>query len=330
VSIIRSDLVELSGFINWFPTIEPVAQMESFTYSMSLTMPEDWVVLSPHQDSFRALRGGEMEFVQNTSPAADIFIIASPDFEAHTIGAENSPIRLYAVAMDKLDLLKSDFEKVVSIGTSWFGKPKTTRAIVAVVSPRRGGAEWGYKRGAIWVVGYGFANNLLDHDWVARGLKKSLAAHETIHSWFGESVDFEHPYHAEAITQYVEVVLTAELFGQLDLAEQYFDSYKTRFLETLAKRDVAISSLTVDQDTYDYWYLKGSWAFWDLEAKVGRTTLLKTLSYLHENASNEPVSAEELVEFFSRSLGEDLGPFFTHWFDEKGFKPLYRTKVNDS
>jgi aminopeptidase N len=231
--------------------------------------------------------------------------------------------------MAKLELVLEDFEKVVSIGTSWFGRPKTTRAIVAVISPRMGGAEWGYKRGALWVTGDGFAQYLLDNDWTAQGLKKSLAAHETIHSWFGESVVFEHAYHAEAITQYVEVVLTAELFGQADLARQYFDSYRTRFAETMAMQDVPISSLTVDQNTYDYWYLKGSWAFWDLEALVGRSALLKALAGLHSNASGKSVSSTELATHFSRSLKSDLGPFFTHWFDSKGFEPLYRTGAND-
>ena len=33
--------------------------------------------------------------------------------------------------------------------------------------------------------------NLLENDWEIKGLKKSLAAHETIHTWFGNSMGFE-------------------------------------------------------------------------------------------------------------------------------------------
>ncbi|MGC9778077.1 MAG: hypothetical protein HZR80_02420 [Candidatus Heimdallarchaeota archaeon] len=39
VSIIRSDVVELSGFCGWFPTIKPSSQLEKFTYNIDIKLP---------------------------------------------------------------------------------------------------------------------------------------------------------------------------------------------------------------------------------------------------------------------------------------------------
>ena len=158
---------------------------------MTLTLPDGWVVLSPQDGAFQTGAGGEMKFVHDESPASDVFICASPDFRRYEIGGSGTGILLYSLPLADLEPIVQDFESVVSICEKWFGEPTASEAIVAIISPRRGGAEWGYKRGEMWVAGDGFANYLLDNGWVAQGLMKSLAAHETIHTWFGVSVGFE-------------------------------------------------------------------------------------------------------------------------------------------
>jgi hypothetical protein len=324
VSIIRPDLVELSGFCGWFPTIEQSSQSELFTYAMTLTMPDGWVVLSPRDGEFEAGAGGTMEFVHQESTTQDVFICASPGFRRYEIGGDDSGVLLYTLPLADLQPIVDDFENVVSLCTKWFGEPAASDAIVAVISPRRGGAEWGYERGDLWITGDGFANYLLSNDWVTKGLKKSLAAHETIHTWFGKSVGFEQAYLKEAVTQYLEVLVTSKLFDQEDLPDRYFSWYRDRFAKTMAQGDRPISDLTIDDSHYEHWYLKGSWAFWDLEGLVGRKALVEALAELHRAFRGTTVSDGDVWRSLGRSLDKDLDRFSHHWFDEPGFEPLYR------
>ena len=324
VSIIRPDLVELSGFCGWFPTIEPSSQSESFTYAMTLNMPEGWVVLSPQDGVFTEESGGSMEFVNVASHYEDIFICASPGFHRYDIGGSNSSVVLYALPGQSVEAIETDFQAVVALCSEWFGEPATAEDIVSIITPRRGGAEWGYKRGPFWVTGDGFANYLLENDWEIKGLKKSLAAHETIHTWFGNSMGFEQAWLMEAVTQYLEVIVTAALFEQPDLSNRYFVQYRKRFAATKAGIDRPVTGLDINEDHYDHWYLKGSWAFWDLEAVVGRETLIKALASLYRAHVGSVISREDFRASLERSLGMDLKRFFQHWFDEPGFQPLYR------
>ncbi|MGD9020768.1 MAG: M1 family aminopeptidase [Lysobacterales bacterium] len=324
VSIIRDDLVELSGFIGWFPTIELSSQSESFTYTMELRMPDGWVVLSPRDGPFRADDGGKMEFIHQAAPTQDVFICAAPGFERYQIGGVDSGVMLYSLPQDDFERIREDFEAVVSLCTEWFGEPAASKEIVAILSHRRGGAEWGYERGVFWVNGDGFVSHLLANDWVSRGLKKSLAAHETIHTWFGKSLGFEQAWLMEAVTQYLEVVVTAELFKETDLPARYFARYRERFMATEDGFDIPVSALAIDQNHYDHWYLKGSWAFWDLEALTGREKLIAALSALYKEHDGSVISDTDFRASLEQSLGVGLEPFFRHWFDGPGFEPLYR------
>jgi len=330
VSIIRPDLVELSGFCSWFPTIQPSSQSELFTYSMTLNMPEAWVVLSPQDREFRALAGGKMEFAHEESRTEDVFICASPGFRRYVIGGKGSPVFLYSLPRGDLAPIIEDFESVVSLCTKWFGEPVTAESIVAIISPRRGGAEWGYERGPFWVTGDGFADYLLANDWEIKGLKKSLAAHETIHTWFGKSVRFEQAYLKEAVTQYLEVIVSAQLFDQEDLPDRYFDWYRMRFMASEAGIDLPISDLSIDGNHYDHWYLKGSWAFWDLEALLGRKALLAALGDLNLKHGGTFISGAGLIASLEGSLEKDLRRWFRHWFYESGFQPLYRVDSGEN
>ena len=268
-----------------------------------------------------------MDFIHQTSQTQDIFICASPDFHRYQIGSEDSRVLLYSLPRKDLEPIVTDFESVVSLNTEWFGIPVTSRTIVAIISPRRGGAEWGYERGPFWVTGDGFANYLLEHDWESQGLKKSLAAHETIHTWFGKSLGFEQAWLMEALTQYLEVIITARLYGQADLPDRYFTWYQERFANSKAGIDVPVSQLAIDENHYDHWYLKGSWAFWDLEALAGREALIEAFSTVYKERSGSTISSADFIKLLEKSLKTDLGPFFAHWFDQPGFEPLYRGKT---
>ncbi|GAG96303.1 unnamed protein product, partial [marine sediment metagenome] len=173
-----------------------------------------------------------------------------------------------------------------------FGKMIPGTGGTAVISLRKDGEEWGYERGNIWVVGDNFASYWLKNKKIIHGLTKSLAAHESIHAWFGIGVAFKEDWLAEAITQYLEVIITSLIYDEHDLPEKYFEWYQERILNTLKIEDKAIADFIITENTYVYWYLKGSWAFWDFEHKFGRSKVLDFLSLIYKKYKNKSINFE--------------------------------------
>jgi len=320
VCIIREDLVELSGFCWWFPTIEPQSQFESFTYDLELDLPEDWTAITPGESI------GKKSRYRYTRKIEDIFICASPlldTFERECCGLDIE-MHIPKEIIKFKEVLIDDFSSSIELCTKLFGSLKKGNGGIGIVSPRgKEGAEWGFERDGLWVVGDLFAEYLIDNDWKIDDLPKSLSLHETIHGWFGVGVDFKEPWLAEAITQYLEVILTAMINDKTDVEEKYFNSYRERLEKHLAQDDRPVNELTFLDDMYTHWYLKGSWAFWDMEASVGRDRLLELFRIIYRDFVGDKLSYEKFKRISEEKL--DLSPdFMEHWFEEEGFEPIYR------
>jgi len=320
VCIIRKDLVELSGFCWWFPTIEPQCQFESFTYDLEVEFPKDWNIVTPGEEIkisslFRYQR--EIE---------DIFLCASPLLECFQKDVRNITLKLYMPEnLRKFkEKLMDDFSSSIELCTDLFGELKEDNGGTGVISPRgRDGAEWGFERDGLWVIGDSFVKYLIDNDWKIEGLYKSLSLHETIHGWFGIGVKFKEPWLAEAITQYLEVILTSMMYEEPDQDKKYFEWYRDRVEEHLTKNDRPIKDYNFLDNMYTHWYLKGSWAFWDLEAKVGQKELLDLFGNIYQDNIDGTINHEEFTKILADNL--DIEPnFMEHWFGEKGFDPWYR------
>ena len=94
------------------------------------------------------------------------------------------------------------------------------------------------------------AEYLLQHDWMARGFKKSLAAHETIHYWLGEKLSFNEMWLCESLTQYCENIFTSERFDDPSIADSYFDWYRARLKEEPRLETHAVTDLKVTDNHY--------------------------------------------------------------------------------
>ncbi len=320
VCIIKEDLVELSGFCWWFPTIEPQSQFESFTYDLKLDLPEDWTAITPGESI------GEKSRYRYTRKIEDIFICASPlldTFERECCGLDIE-MHIPKEIINFKEVLIDDFSSSIELCTTLFGPLKKGNGGIGIISPRgKEGAEWGFERDGLWVVGDLFTKYLIDNDWKIENLPKSLSLHETIHGWFGVGVDFKEPWLAEAITQYLEVILTAMMNDEMDVDMKYFNSYRERLEKHLAQDDRPVKELTFLDDMYTHWYLKGSWAFWDLEASVGRDRLLELFRMIYRDFVGKKISYEKFKNISEEKL--DLSPdFMEDWFEEKGFEPIYR------
>lgn len=108
------------------------------------------------------------------------------------------------------------------------------------------------------------------------------------------------------------------------LAGDCFEWYRGRIAAQLAKADPTISSLAITDNTYVYWYLKGSWAFWDLEALTGRDALLAALAATYRKHVGTVVDTPTFRDTLGSSLGFPLYDHFDHWFDGSGFAPRHR------
>lgn len=114
------------------------------------------------------------------------------------------------------------------------------------------------------------------------------------------------------------------MFNSPGLAGKFFESYVPRINEQLAKDERPITSLTYNDYHYVQWYLKGSWAFWDLEASVGRGSLLQALSSVYRKHAGREIDYDTFVRELGLSLGADVSAHFDHWFKDRGFEPLHR------
>ncbi len=322
VCIIRKDLVELSGFCWWFPTIEPQSQFERFTYDLKVEIPDKWKVVTPGKEIKNDLR-----HFRYRREIEDIFICASPSLKPFRRNCCDITLELYVPdSLRKFkEELMDDFSSSIELCSDLFGKLKEDNGGLAVISPRgKDGAEWGFERDGLWVVGDTFARYLIENDWKVDGMWKSLSLHETIHGWFGIGVEFKEPWLAEAITQYLEVILTAMMFDELDLEKKYFDHYRDRVEERLAKEDRPVKEYTFTDNMYTHWYLKGSWAFWDLEEAVGREELLEFFRKIYQNNLDDSLSQREFTKILEKNFDLESS-FMEHWFEETGFDPLYRS-----
>lgn len=114
------------------------------------------------------------------------------------------------------------------------------------------------------------------------------------------------------------------MFNSPGLAGKFFESYVPRINEQPAKDERPITSLTYNDYHYVQWYLKGSWAFWDLEASVGRGSLLQALSSVYRKHAGREIDYDTFVRALGLSLGADVSAHFDHWFKDRGFEPLHR------
>ncbi len=320
VSIIRGDLVELSGFCWWFPTIEPQSQFESFTYDLKVDLPGDWTIVTPGEIMGD---GGKYRYSRKIE---DIFLCASPileTFQKECCGV-NLELHIPKDMIKFKEVLMDDFSSSIELCTKLFGPLKKGNGGIGIVSPRgKEGAECGFERDGLWVVGDLFTKYLIDNDWKVDSLPKSLSLHETIHGWFGIGVDFKEPWLAEAITQYLEVILTAMMYDEADIEKKYFDSYRERVEKHLAENDRPIKEYRFLDNMYTHWYLKGSWAFWDMEAAVGRDGLLELFSKIYQDYIGDTITHMEFRRISESCL--DIEPdFIEYWFEDKGFEPVFR------
>ena len=310
VCIIREDLVELSGFGWWFPTMERQSQLEDFTYELTVELPEGWTCVTPGKrvgNKYIYHRGIE-----------DIFLCASPKLNLYK---RDFPMDYYIpeTLMEHSEVLIKDFLDSLELCTEKFGDLKEENGGTAVISPRgKDGAEWGFERDGLWVVGDTFARYLIENHWKIKNRYKSLAMHETIHGWFGIGVDFEEPWLAEAITQYLEVILTAELWESPDLVRDYFEDYRKRIKDDISEK--AINEYDITENMYTQWYLKGSWAFWDLEAVIKREELMDFLRDIYQNYLGKTISYRTFKEEFRKRF--EIENFLEHWFESGGFQPF--------
>ncbi len=321
VCAIHKHCVELSGFGFFFPTIEKNSQLERFTYSLEVALPNSWRVVAPDDRDIQNIPEDERRFHFQNHKIEDILVCASPDYKRHHR-------KSLTMILPKLDpsvakgMLK-DFENSVDLCTETFGKLRSGMTTTGIVSPRgEGSQEWGYERGHLWVIGDLFLQYACANDWRFGGLKKSLALHETIHSWIGIGVKMP-IYLAEAITQYCEVVLTQKIYQEAGLDRRYFAWYEERLLEKIKEKDFAPASLDVTDDHYAFWYLKGSLAFYDLEKRVGRKRLLLAFNDLYQNHHGTFLDESDVRTALEKSLDLPLKRFFDHWMHTPGYKPLH-------
>ncbi len=324
VNMILDSSIELSGFGFYFPTIEPQCQMERFTYTLETDLPPTWTVLVPDDRPFDRVPDGERSFSYLDRPVEDIFLCASKCFQVHVYEGMHLVLPRMLQPGEKEAMLK-DHSGCTDVLIDVFGPPLTDRGNIGIVSDRGDSAmDWGYERAHFWVIGHAFLKYAVANDFTVMGLKKSLVMHEMIHAYFGVGVLLTNRM-AEAVTQYLEVVLTARLHGDDQIVENYFRWYVDRLEKNDRLNTHAMNDLGILDNHYDHWYLKGALAFQNLERHVGRTVLLDALHRLYTANCGTRIDDQAFMKRLGDIIGIPLSDFYRHWFEGKGLNPYFTT-----
>jgi aminopeptidase N len=160
-----------------------------------------------------------------------------------------------------------------------------------------------------------FANGYLERDWTGVGISSKfdfIIIHESAHEWFGNSVsaaDVSDMWIQEGWTTYLEAVYVEHMFGAAD-GLTYINSYKKKIQHKLP----VITERGLHRTPPGDQYFKGALFVHTLRGIVADDTRWwKLLRQFYDEFKYRNIMTEDIVRFFNRKTGRNLGPVFDQY-----------------
>lgn len=171
---------------------------------------------------------------------------------------------------------------------------------------------WGMEHQSAIAYGNDFTNNDFGFDFII--------VHESAHEWWGNSLscaDHAELWIHESFATYAEALYVEDQLGYSKMIE-YLNFQKGK----IKNRAPVLGPLGVN---YNEWedtdkYYKGSWMLHTLRNLVDNDTLwFSTIKKLATDYKHKIVTSQEVINYFSKALNQDLNPYFYQYL--KSAKP---------
>ena len=187
-----------------------------------------------------------------------------------------------------------------------------------------------------------FANGYLERDWTGVGISTKfdfIIVHESAHEWFGNAVtadDVCDEWIHEAWGTYAEGIYVEHVFGKAD-ALTYLNGYKSK----VRNREPIVPPCGVNRVPPQDMYFKGALFINTLRSIVDDDVRWwKVVRAYFNRFKYKTISTADVVAFFTRETGQNLGPVFDQYlrrsalpvlelrFPEAGGSVQYRWKAD--
>jgi aminopeptidase N len=225
VNMIRRELVELAGYVGWYPRLNP---SRPFRFRLVADVPAGFVTVANGRLVGQEQQEGDRARTvwESDEPASDIALVSAPGLHRTAASREGVSVELYAARLPQpyLDSMTSDVGNAVETLSRIIRAPSPSNLIRVVYSPRPG---WGYVRKPLIIVSEEGALATRSQKFgPARDLR--YIAHEVAHYWWHlADVDTPEDWINEGLSEYTAWLASRKLVGQ-EFSDLLLEEYRER------------------------------------------------------------------------------------------------------
>ncbi len=313
--IIASEGVVLSAASGWYPMLEGRHAEKMVTFSLDITMPQDWSAVSQGKRKLKiGKQEGSVSHVtwEESHPQDEIYLIAAPFTEYSN--SDSGIEELVYLRKDDSELAQRYLE--------------ATSRYIGMYQQLIG--TYPYAKFALvenfWETGYGMPSFTLLGSQVIRlpFIVDTSYPHEILHNWWGNSVyvDYRSGNWSEGLTAYLADHLLQEQKGS---GAEYRRGTLQKYSDFVsAGRDFPLAGFTSRHSAQSeaVGYGKAMMMFHMLRRRIGDDNFVRALQKLYSGFKFRSASYAEIEKIFSQTAGESLGQFFEQWVQHTGAPQL--------
>jgi hypothetical protein len=329
VNLIRPELVELAGYVGWYPRLKASAP---FSFRLRVEAPHGFVtVTNGRLVGETAGPGNGVSEWSSDAPVWDVVLIAAPRLRRTASERAGTSVEVYSSALpaEYVAHVSDDVARAVEVVARIVGAPPPTHLVRLVYSPRPG---WGYVRKPLIVVSEASALAARDLPFgPARDLR--YVTHEIAHYWWHQG-DTSTPedWINEGLAEYTALLASEQLVGR-EFAELLLREYEERSRDSVSATAI-VETQNGSPDREVNRYARPVLFLNEARRRYGpeRTTAFLQALYRRFEADGRATTAS-FLETAASSLGPEAGDAFREALRRKSWGEAsgpYRISVRDT
>jgi hypothetical protein len=236
VNMVRQDLVELAGYVGWYPRLGGSA---AFTFRLVADVPAGFVTATNGRAArpARSAKGRTSTEWESDEPTSDLVLLSAPGLRETVSEGDGVRVELLAARLSQgyLDAMKDDLGRAAFVLARLVGAPSPTGIVRVAYSPRPG---WGYVRRPLIVVSEETALAAASQKF-GRARDLRYVTHEIAHYWWHWArTDAPDDWINEGLSEYVAFLAAKELSGQ-EFADALLQEYRERSADSATTSAIA-------------------------------------------------------------------------------------------
>lgn len=276
---------------------------EKYDYNIDITLPSDVVPVSGGILAGRTENGKNTTWYFKSIKPSWRLDIAAGDYR--TISKNKVSICYFKNDSMGAENILNDFEKAVSLYSSWFGDLKDFKGFTIIEVPEGYGSQADVA--AILLTADSFNKN---HD-------PSTLYHEASHLWnAGNTESQPSRFESEGLARFLENLLVEELDNKQDqiaeTSQKYLEQVRKDFSKNPDFQNIPIKDYGIRNMTY-YSYTLGMVAFAVLYEKTGCDDFRKMVRTYYSEYHEKGGSLNDFVDCCKKVSSIDLDRYFNDW-----------------